>query len=177
MLVRVLDFVPFVMMHFVLMLMTPKKHRKAIGDIYFYSTILGLIGARLFYVLFNLEVFSGKLISIIYPSSFNLSLIGGLVVSMSLCIFIGYTKGFDQWVMLRKYYFVFYSIFFMLGIISYIKRVMYPLHIISGSTLNGLLTTGLFGVGIVSEFMLSKKDKVISTILFVMILIVTQWIL
>jgi phosphatidylglycerol:prolipoprotein diacylglycerol transferase len=177
MLVRILDFVPFVIMHFILMLVTPKKKRKSIVDIYFYSVILGLIGARLFYVLFNLEVFSGKLLSIIYPSSFNLSLIGGIVVSLLLSLILGRKKGFDLGFIFRKYCFSFYSIFFMLGIVSYIKRVMYPLHIISGSVMNIILSLCLFAVGIASEYVIPKENKIVPSVLFLVILIITQIVL
>lgn len=177
MLVRILDFVPFILMHFILILVTPKKNRKSIVDIYFYSVILGLIGARLFYVLLNLEVFSGKLLSIIYPSSFNLSLIGGIVVSLSISLILGLKKDFDLRLILRKYFFTYYSIFFMLSIVSYVKRVMYPLHIISGSVINIILSLCLYGVGIASEYVIPKENKIMPSVLFLVILFITQIVL
>lgn len=59
-----------------------KEKKKKLDDMFFYVALVGFIGSRLTYVLFNYGSFQGKLIAIIKPSQYNLYLSGGIIFGL-----------------------------------------------------------------------------------------------
>lgn len=59
-------------------------NKSKIDDIFFILLITGFVGARLFYVLFNYNLFKDDLLSIIKLSHMNLYLYGGILVGLGV---------------------------------------------------------------------------------------------
>jgi len=74
-----------------------KRHKiseKEITDIIFYAVIVGIIGARLYYVLFNLDYYLSSPISIIKIWEGGLAIHGGIIAAFLFLIFYSKKKGY-----------------------------------------------------------------------------------
>lgn len=174
MIIRVLDFLPLILVHVALMLLTEKKYRKEIADLYFYGALLGLIVARLSYVLLHLNSFSGNILAVVLPTPYNLSLIGGLLSSLALCLIIGYKKAISLDVMMKKFYSAYYLLFGFMNIISYVKIKAFPLNLIKFSVGELMISFVMATLGLISLYI--PKKKWLDGVLFVVIMFIIQWL-
>ncbi|MCH4889679.1 hypothetical protein EZV73_19005 [Acidaminobacter sp. JC074] len=176
MLFRLIDIIPFIVNHFVLALTNKKEKRKLISDQFFYGAILGLLGARLVYVALHLSSFSGNVFSIINPAPYNFNLIGGIVVSIFVILFISRKKDVSLEENLSNYAFGFYSLFSMIALSAYLKGIFYPLSLMSGSDMKLLIACIVYVIAAFVEKLIIK-DKKGTIALFIVLLVLRMLVL
>jgi len=159
MLFKLLDILPFIVNHFVLVIFTQKENRKLVGDQYFYGAIFGLLGARITYILLHLSNFSGSWFSIINPVPYNLNLFAGIIVSLLVVLLLARKSELSFERSISNYTFGFYTLFFMISLVAYIKGIVYPLSLMSGSDNSVIIMTAIYLVAAVVDKLLIKDVR------------------
>ncbi|KPU27481.1 hypothetical protein TR13x_05285 [Caloranaerobacter sp. TR13] len=157
--------------------------KNEVEDIFFTLVISGFIGARLGYVIFNLDLYKGHFKYIFSINHLNLSLLGGVIAGLITLIFIS-----------KKYKFSFYYLFkiFLIPFYFSMSLAMWSLFLegrLIGKEYSGFLSmyhlsayrhpvvlylSLIFIVGIIIESINVKRrssGKYISYLAFVLILI------
>lgn len=146
-----------------------REYQKKLDDMFFYVTLFGFIGARLSYVLFNFNLFKGKTISIIRPSQYNLSLVGGVGTGVIVLYLLS-----------KRYKVDFFKSFNILLVPFYIAMVIGVWHFhfnillspVAGVKMGTLYLSFLFVIGLILELSFQKKwnNKYISFLILAGIL-------
>lgn len=133
-----------------------EDHRKKLDDMFFYVTLFGFIGARLSYVLFNSSSFKGKIMAIIKPSQYNLSLVGGVLVALGVLYLLSRKYKMDLPKSLNMLVPSFY-IGMSIGVWHFHFNIF--LSPMAGIKMGTLYLSLLFLIGLILELTLGKKFK------------------
>lgn len=147
------------------------KNREKIDDMFFILLISGFIGARIFYVIGNFNLYKDNLFLIFKLSSYNLSLIGGVLAGLiALMIFTKIYK-----IEFRKLFKIFIIPFYFsmsIGIwLVLFDKLLLPFSI-SNNPIKILYISMMFLTGMILELILREKteDKYISFIILAIII-------
>ena len=149
-----------------------KEDKNKIEDIFMVLLIVGFIGARISYVLMNLQSSKGKISSIFKISHDNLSLLGGLIFGVLTLILLSKIYKIEFYNLFRIYIIPFY---FSMAVGIWI--LMFDLLLLASTHLNNdpikiLYVSLLFLMGLGLELVTSNKynNKYISFIILVIVM-------
>ena len=171
MLFKLLDILPFFINHFILIIFVQKEHKKLVGDQYFYGAILGLLGARITYILLHLSNFSGSWFSLINPVPYNLNLIAGIIASLLVVLLLGRKSDVSYEISISNYTFGFYTLFFMISLVAYVKGIAYPLSLMSGSDSSLIILAVIYLIAAIIDKILIKAFR-FKVMLFILLIVV-----
>lgn len=149
-----------------------KEDKNKIEDIFMVLLIVGFIGARISYVLMNLQSYKGNISSILKISHYNLSLLGGLIFGVLTLILLSKIYKIEFYNLFRIYIIPFY---FSMAVGIWI--LMFDLLLLASTHLNNdpikiLYVSLLFLMGLGLELVTSNKynNKYISFIILVIVM-------
>ncbi|MCF6461977.1 prolipoprotein diacylglyceryl transferase family protein [Clostridium sp. Cult1] len=149
-----------------------KEDKNKIEDIFMVLLIVGFIGARISYVLMNLQSYKGNISSIFKISHYNLSLLGGLIFGVLTLILLSKIYKIEFYNLFRIYIIPFY---FSMAVGIWI--LMFDLLLLASTHLNNdpikiLYVSLLFLMGLGLELVTSNKynNKYISFIILVIVM-------
>ena len=132
------------------------EDKKKIEDIYFILIITGFIGARLSYVLMNLGLYKGNIGAILNLSHYNLSLTGGLVISLLVLLVLS-KKFIIEFNKLLKIFVIPFYFSMAIGIwLVVFDKFLLSLKI-SNNPVKVLVISIIFLLGMIGELVLGKK--------------------
>ena len=132
------------------------EDKKKIEDIYFTLLLSGFIGARLFYVLMNLGLYKGKIMTIFSLSHYNLSLTGGLIAAILMLMVLAKKHKIEFQKLLKIFVIPFYfSMAIGIWVVIFDKFLV-SLKI-SNNPIKVLTISIIFLLGMIGELMLPKK--------------------
>lgn len=146
-----------------------KEYKEKLDDMFFYVALLGFVGARFTYVLFNFDSFRGKIMPIIKPSQHNLSLVGGIVVGLITLYLLSKKYKIDFFSSISKLLPPFY-LAMAIGVWHFHFNIL--LSPVSGIKMGSLYLSLLFLIGLILELILGKKlkNKYISLVILVVVI-------
>lgn len=148
-----------------------KEDIKKLDDLFFYVVLFGFIGARLSYVLFNFDLFNGKITSIITPSQYNLSLVGGVVTGLVVLYLLSKKYKIDFFKVLNISVIPFY-IAMAIGVWNFHFNIFLSpvVHIKMGT----LYLSLLFLLGLILELIFARKsnNKYISLVILSIVIFI-----
>lgn len=133
--------------------------KSKIQDIYMILVITGIIGARLGFVFANLNLFKGKLLSILSLSHYNLSLLGGVVSGILALIILSriYRMNFNS---LLSIFTISFYIAMAIGVwVLKFDYLMLLSSSIGKSENSVLLVSAMFLLAMIIELYLNNKAK------------------
>lgn len=148
-----------------------KEDRKKLDDLFFYVVLFGFIGSRLSYVLFNFDLFKGRIRAIIIPSQYNLSLIGGVIVGLGVLYILSRRYKMD-FIKSTNILLIPFYIAMSIGMWSFHFNIL--LSPMAGVKMGALYLSLLFLLGLILELILQRKwkSKYISFVILAVILFV-----
>lgn len=147
------------------------EEKKKIEDIFFTLLITGFIGSRLFYVLMNLKLYKGNINSVFSLSHYNLSLTGGVIVSLLALIILAKKYEIDFNKLLKIFVIPFYfSMAIGIWVVVFDKFLV-SLKI-SNNPVKVLSISIIFLLGMIGELVLGNKIE--HKYLTPMILVITM---
>lgn len=133
-----------------------KEYKRKLDDMFFYVSLFGFIGARLSYVLFNFNSFKGKIIPIIKPSQYNLSLVGGVVIGLITLYVLSKKYKMDLFKSISTFLVPFY-LAMAIGVWHFHFNIL--LSPVAGTKMGTLYLSLLFLMGLILELTLGRKSK------------------
>lgn len=148
-----------------------REYKEKLDDMFFYVVLFGFIGARLIYVLFNFNLFKDKIVSIIRPSQYNLSLVGGVVVGLIVLYFLSKRYNMDFLKSFKVLLLPFY-IAMSIGVWHFHFNIF--LSPMAGVQMGTLYLSLMFLIGLILELIFEKKsdNKYISFVILASVLFV-----
>ncbi|WP_025642210.1 prolipoprotein diacylglyceryl transferase family protein [Schnuerera ultunensis] len=149
-----------------------KEDKNKIEDIFMILLIVGFIGARLSYVLMNLQSYKDNISSILKISHYNLSLLGGVVFGLLTLMLLSKRYKIEFKKLFRIFVVPFYfSMAVGIWVLMFDHLLLASTHL-KEDPKKVLYISLLFLIGMGMEFALSKKsnNKYISFIILVVVM-------
>lgn len=142
---------------------TDNKYKKEIEDLYLVEVISGFIGARLVYFILNYNLFEENIFDIIKLNHYNLSFIGGVLVSMVILYIITRIKNIPFFDILNTLLIPFYFSI-AIGIWSFeFEGILSPL-----SLKETMIVSGIYILALVLHSLLIRKKEQFSILILIL---------
>lgn len=142
-----------------------------LGDLFFYTMLLSLLGARLIYALFHMEVYQSNLTALWTISRYNLSYVGGMFTGSVILFVVSKWKKISFIKTLDKLIIPLYLLCMLITLSAFAEGYVDPLAFHTLSLGRTLMLLFIFGLGALYHYILREKETRILHILLGLLII------